>query len=160
MIDFLCNDNSHSSIILHVYRRCVINASLVHQNMEKKFEEKFEKICSTKEGSAMGGGHPVESVPEPTNDEKRAFAKGLYKITKEQLGQVIIDLENKCPKALVKNAAEDEVEINVDNISAVAFKDVVDYVNSCCAAAGNGSSGGATGGGTKKKAKTTKRAKA
>ena len=108
----------------------------------------------------MGGGHPVESVAEPTNDEKRAFAKGLYKITKEQLGQVIIDLENKCPKALVKNAAEDEVEINVDNISAVAFKEVVDYVNSCCATAGNGSSGGAPSGGTKKKAKATKRAKA
>lgn len=125
--------------------------------METKFEEKFEKICSTKEGSVGSGGGPIESVAEPTNDERRAFAKGLYKITKEQLGKVITDLDAKCPKALVKNAAEDEVEINIDNINAVTFKEVEEYVNSCCAAAGgNGSSGG--GAGTKKK-KPAKRAK-
>ena len=123
--------------------------------MENKFEEKFETIYSTKESGIGGsGGQMVGSVAEPTNDEKRAFAKGLYKITMEQLGQVITDLETKCPNALVKNAAEDEVEINVDNINAVTFKELVEYVNSCCATTGgNGSSGGGAGSKKKKPAK-------
>lgn len=123
--------------------------------MENKFEEKFEKLSSSsKEGSIVGGGGG-EPVAEPTNDEKRAFAKGLYKITKEQLGKVITDLDAKCPKALVKNAAEDEVEINIDNITPVTFKEIEEYVNSC-SAGGNGSSAG--GAGAKKK-KPTKKAK-
>ena len=45
----------------------------------------------------------------------------------------------KCPKALTKNVAEDEVEINVDNISAVMFKEVVSYVNDCVAGGGSAS---------------------
>ena len=52
--------------------------------------------------------------------------------------------------ALIKNSAEDEVEINVDNITAVVFREVQMYVNSC--GAGGSSSGG-------KKKKTAKRAK-
>jgi hypothetical protein len=93
--------------------------------MAKKFEEKFEKLCSQNEvgGYSGEGGH----VDEPTLEDKRAFAKSLYKISKEELGKVITDLETKCPKALIKNSAEDEVEINVDNINAVTFKEIVDY---------------------------------
>ena len=120
--------------------------------MAKRFEEKFEKLCSQNDvgGYSGEGGH----VEEPTIEDKRAFAKSLYKISKEELGKVITDLETKCPKALIKNSAEDEVEINVDNISAVIFKEIVDYVNSCVAAGGSGSS---VGGGRKKK--TAKRAR-
>ncbi|KAL7534602.1 hypothetical protein ACHAXR_005983 [Thalassiosira sp. AJA248-18] len=117
------------------------------QTMAKKFEEKFEKLCAQNDvGGYSGEGGAVE---EPTIEDKRAFAKGLYKISKEELGKVITDLETKCPKALIKNSAEDEVEINVDNISPVAFREVVDYVNSC--GAGGSSSGG---GGRKKKSRT------
>ena len=119
--------------------------------MAKKFEEKFEKLCAQNDVGYSGDGAIVE---EPTIDDKRSFAKCLYKISKEELGKVITDLETKCPKALIKNSAEDEVEINVDNISAVAFKEVVDYVNSCGAMGGGSSSGG---GGRKKK--TAKRAR-
>ena len=120
--------------------------------MAKKFEEKFEKLCSHNDvgGYSGEGGH----IDEPTIEDKRAFAKSLYKISKEELGKVITDLEAKCPKALIKNSAEDEVEINVDNISAVIFKEIVDYVNSC---AGVGGSGSSVGGARKKK--TAKKAR-
>lgn len=122
------------------------------QTMAKKFEEKFEKLCSQNDvgGYSGEGGH----IDEPTIEDKRAFAKSLYKISKEELGKVITDLEAKCPKALIKNSAEDEVEINVDNISAVIFKEIVDYVNSC---AGVGGSGSSVGGARKKK--TAKKAR-
>merc|ERR1712194_848393 len=66
--------------------------------------------------------------------------------SKEELGKVITDLDTKCPKALIKNSAEDEVEINVDKISPAAFKEITEYVNSCGVLGGNGA-----GGGTRKK---------
>lgn len=124
------------------------------QTMAKKFEEKFEKLCAQNDvGGYSGEGGSGGLVEEPTIEDKRSFAKGLYKITKEELGKVITDLEAKCPKALIKNSAEDEVEINVDNISPMAFREVVDYVNSC----GAGGGGSSIGGGRKKK--TAKRAR-
>eukprot|EP00571_Detonula_confervacea_P015674 CAMPEP_0172310226 /NCGR_PEP_ID=MMETSP1058-20130122/11361_1 /TAXON_ID=83371 /ORGANISM="Detonula confervacea, Strain CCMP 353" /LENGTH=200 /DNA_ID=CAMNT_0013022997 /DNA_START=148 /DNA_END=747 /DNA_ORIENTATION=- len=106
------------------------------QTMAKKFEEKFEKLCAANDvGGYSGEGGIIE---EPTIEDKRAFAKCLYKISKEELGKVITDLETKSPKALIKNSAEDEVEINVDNITPLAFREVVDYVNSCGAMGGGG----------------------
>mmetsp|Transcript_9187 Transcript_9187/g.15209 ORF Transcript_9187/g.15209 Transcript_9187/m.15209 type:complete len:221 (+) Transcript_9187:100-762(+) len=124
------------------------------QTMAKKFEEKFEKLCAQNEVAAAAGGGEggAGGAPqEPTIEEKRAFAKSLYKIGKEELGRVIMDLDVKCPKALIKNSAEDEVEINVDLISPVAFVEVRDYVNEKIAEAG-GSGGG-------KKKKSAKRAR-
>mmetsp|Transcript_25934 Transcript_25934/g.40713 ORF Transcript_25934/g.40713 Transcript_25934/m.40713 type:complete len:223 (+) Transcript_25934:132-800(+) len=120
------------------------------QTMAKKFEEKFEKLCAQNEVAAGGGdgaGGTASAAPqEPTIEEKRAFAKSLYKIGKDDLGQVIMDLDVKCPKSLIKNSAEDEVEINVDLISPAAFAEVRDFVNEKVAEAG-----GAAGGGKKKK---------
>ncbi|KAK1736889.1 bromodomain-containing protein [Skeletonema marinoi] len=129
------------------------------QTMAKKFEEKFEKLCAQNEvaaaagggdgGAAASGGSGV--AEEPTIEEKRAFAKSLYKIGKDDLGKVIMDLDVKCPKSLIKNSAEDEVEINVDLISPAAFAEVREFVNEKVAEAG-----GAAGG---KKKKTAKRAR-
>jgi len=102
--------------------------------MAKKFEEKFEKLCAQNDvGGYTGEGGNAE---EPTIEDKRLFAKSLYKLSKEELGNVITDLETKCPKALIKNSAEDEVEINVDTISAAAFREVEQYVTSCGASTG------------------------
>ncbi len=96
--------------------------------MSKKFEDKFAKLLKELNipDKADGG-----DVPEPTLEEKKLFAKRLYKITKEDLGKVIIDLDTICPAAITKNSAEDQVEINVDNISPVAFQKVMAFVASC-----------------------------
>merc|ERR1712032_557767 len=65
--------------------------------------------------------------------DKRRFAKSLYKLSKEELGQLIIDIENKYPEALTKNESEDEVEINVDDLTPVAFQDCMEYSIKCAA---------------------------
>ncbi|KAL7443124.1 hypothetical protein ACHAXM_008670 [Skeletonema potamos] len=133
------------------------------QTMAKKFEEKFEKLCAQNEvaaAAAGGGGGGGEGgttssgglLDEPTIEDKRAFAKSLYKIGKEELGKVIMDLDLKCPKALIKNSAEDEVEINVDLISPAVFAEVREYVNEKVAEAGGAAAGG-------KKKKSAKRAR-
>lgn len=98
---------------------------LLAEDMGKQFEEKFNKIVSEfGEAPAPSGG----DVDDPSPEEKRTFAKLLYKLTKEDLGSVITDLDAKCPAALTKNSAEDEVEINVDLISPKVFVEVMGFV--------------------------------
>ena len=78
----------------------------------------------------------------------------MYKITKEDLGKIICDLDEKCPTCLTKNQAEDEVEINVDLISPVVFHEVTNYVKAMIGDIGGGA--GAAGNSRKKKTSTAK----
>jgi len=123
---------------------------ILAENMNKKFEDKFSKIekdlASAAAGSGGGGGKKKSAATnEPTLEEKRTFAKNLYKISKEDLGKVVVELDTKCPSALTKNAVEDEVEINVDLISPQLFYEVSEFVKN------------SSGAGGKKKAAGTKR---
>lgn len=122
---------------------------LLAESMSKKFEDRFGKLLKElslpdKKASGNGAGSGTTGrsggsgsgsgssgdLPEPSLDDKKMFAKRLYKISKEDLGKVIIDLDNICPAAITKNSAEDQVEINVDNITAVAFEKVMAFVSS------------------------------
>jgi len=99
------------------------------QSMSKRFEDKYTKLLK-EVGMSDSTTHHPKNPSGPTLDEKRAFAKSLYKIGKEDLGKIITDLDAKCPEALTKNAAEDEVEINVDNISPTVFQELITFVTS------------------------------
>ena len=120
---------------------------ILAENMNKKFEDKLAKIeKDLASASASGGGKKKSAAPaEPTLEEKRTFAKNLYKISKEDLGKVVAELDTKCPSALTKNAVEDEVEINVDLINPQLFAEISDFVKNSC------------GAGSKKKAAGAKR---
>uniref|UniRef100_A0A7S2WIF9 Bromo domain-containing protein n=1 Tax=Eucampia antarctica TaxID=49252 RepID=A0A7S2WIF9_9STRA len=109
---------------------------ILAQNMSKKFEDKFSKLLKDVNVSDTDG--KAKSSEEPTLEEKRGFAKGLYKISKEELGRVITDLDSKCPAALTKNSAEDEVEINVDQITPAVFHEVIGFVQGCIGDGGTG----------------------
>ena len=52
------------------------------------------------------------------------------------LGKVVVEIDTKCPSALTKNSAEDEVEVNVDLIAPAVFHAVSSFVRS--AAGGDG----------------------
>ena len=121
---------------------------LLAEGFSKRFEEKYDKLLVQPYGdaalnasmlsvsnatisSSSKQGSSNSRSNEPTNSERIAFAKSLYKISKEELGKVINDLDEKCPEALTKNASEDEVEINVDAISAMAFAEVNLFVRKC-----------------------------
>jgi len=41
------------------------------------------------------------------------------------------NLDEKSPAALTKNSSEDEIEINVDNITPVVFHESVEFVRAC-----------------------------
>ncbi len=114
------------------------------QSLSKRFEDRYAKLRKELNVPSPEKTEKTGPAPEPTLEEKRTFAKNLYRITKEELGKVIVDLDNLCPQAITKNSAEDQVEINVDEITPEPFQTVMTYVTKCME---NG------GGNKKKKAK-------
>ena len=66
-------------------------------------------------------------MAEPILEEKKSFAKGLYKITKEDQGKIICILNEKCLTYLTSNQVENEVEITFD---LIVFHKVTNYIKS------------------------------
>ena len=125
---------------------------ILAQTLSDKFEKGFSKLLqdhalSAATSNGNNNGPDGLSQNEVSLDEKRSFAKSLYKITKDELGKVLVTLEEKCPAALVKNGAEDEVELNVDKISKDVFAELVQYIALCQAShkAGKAKSKGGSG---------------
>mmetsp|Transcript_17869 Transcript_17869/g.25254 ORF Transcript_17869/g.25254 Transcript_17869/m.25254 type:complete len:215 (+) Transcript_17869:120-764(+) len=135
------NINEAADDVRQIWKNCMqYNADgsdfyLLAKNISKRFEDKFAKLL--KEINTSATDNSASAGTMPSMEEKRTFAKSLYRITKEEVGKVIVDIESKCPEALTKNSAEDEVEINVDNLSPAVFHELMDYVKSCCSE-GNG----------------------
>eukprot|EP00551_Chaetoceros_affinis_P008380 CAMPEP_0203673614 /NCGR_PEP_ID=MMETSP0090-20130426/13246_1 /ASSEMBLY_ACC=CAM_ASM_001088 /TAXON_ID=426623 /ORGANISM="Chaetoceros affinis, Strain CCMP159" /LENGTH=228 /DNA_ID=CAMNT_0050539309 /DNA_START=99 /DNA_END=788 /DNA_ORIENTATION=+ len=135
-------------------------------SLKKRFEDRYAKLLKELNippqtggsggtgGSGSGSSSGRGAAPVPTLDEKRTFAKNLYKISKEELGKVIVDLDAGCPEAITKNSAEDQVEINVDNITPESFQSVNTYVSKCVSDA-SGRKKKSTGGNKTKKARTS-----
>ncbi|GMI44641.1 hypothetical protein TrCOL_g360 [Triparma columacea] len=99
----------------------------------KRFEEKVAKLLADSGlKPAATQVLPPSTVglndTEPTPTERQDFARFLFRIGKEELGKVVTVLDDKSPQALTKNAAEDEVEINVDFIVPRVFHELNHYV--------------------------------
>lgn len=103
---------------------------LLAKNLSKKFEEKYAKLVNDLQLDVRGDSGTFHSGVV-TLDEKRAFAKSLYSISKEDLGKLIVEVDHKCPAALTKNMGEDEAELNVDKIPGALFQDLKKFVASC-----------------------------
>eukprot|EP00590_Aulacoseira_subarctica_P010855 CAMPEP_0172421506 /NCGR_PEP_ID=MMETSP1064-20121228/7747_1 /TAXON_ID=202472 /ORGANISM="Aulacoseira subarctica , Strain CCAP 1002/5" /LENGTH=216 /DNA_ID=CAMNT_0013161941 /DNA_START=121 /DNA_END=771 /DNA_ORIENTATION=- len=106
----------------------------IARRLSKVFEEKFRNLLKdlkldTPVAAAAAGMSCV--VIGPSNEERREFAKLLFKIDPEQLGKVIIELDEKCPPAVVRNEPEDEAEVHVDLVTADVFYDLFSYVKKC-----------------------------
>ena len=133
------------------------------QTLSDKFEKAYSKLLQdhglTPSGNSMSsaaGGGGTGMLPQANDvslEDKRSFAKSLYTITKDDLGKILVTLDEKCPAALIKNSAEDEVELNVDKITQDVFAELVQFVASCQANNGN-SSNKSDSGGSKAKSKS------
>jgi len=103
---------------------------LLAQSLSKKWQDKLAKF--------LGDFHLfVPPPPQKENnlslEEKRTFARNLYKLPKEDLGMVIVELDEKAPQCLVKNAAEDEYEVDVDKITTCVFVELNAFVTTSLA---------------------------
>jgi hypothetical protein len=107
---------------------------LLAKNLSKKWDEKYAKLIADLQLDTAAGA-PLNGEISPdakiSLDDKRAFAKSLYKITKEDLGKILVEVDTKCPQALTKNAGEDECELNVDKLSPSLFQELKQFVAAC-----------------------------
>lgn len=81
-------------------------------------------------GGALGASDTINNNNKVSLQEKRNMAKLLYQITKEDLGKVLVELEQKCPASLKRNATEDEIELNVDVIPATVMQELKVFTQS------------------------------
>lgn len=108
------------------------------ENLQKKWDDKYTKLlkeCNhsakpAAAASSAGGKAAKSDDGKVTIQEKKNFAKSLYQISKEDLGKILVEVEQKCPEAIVRNATEDEVEFNIDKLSSALIQELTNFVNS------------------------------
>jgi hypothetical protein len=111
--------------------------SKIAKRLSKIFEEKLRNMVKDLKIDAQTSSVPGASVTNgsfvisPTNEERKEFAKLLFKIDREQLGKVIIDLDEKAPAAVLRNDVEDEADIHVDMIPGDVFYELFTYLKKC-----------------------------
>lgn len=102
-------------------------------NLAKDLQDKWDKqYTALLKDCRVAAPAPVakeDTAGKLTLQDRRNFAKSLFQITKEDLGRVLVELEQKCPEALKRNATEDEVEVNVDKITAKVVEELNPFIN-------------------------------
>jgi len=102
--------------------------------LQKAFETKYNKLlqdigaaknAATTETSSAAAASSSNKV---SLQEKRNMAKQMYQISKEDLGKFLIEVESKCPPAIKRNATEDELEFNIDAITATAMPQLMEFL--------------------------------
>jgi hypothetical protein len=100
---------------------------ILASNLSRRWEEKYSKTVAELGLTAP----PMIKENELTLEERRTFARNLYKLSKGELGILLMQLVEKSPAAITKNAPEDEYEINVDNIDPSTFAEQTAYIQTC-----------------------------
>ncbi|KAL3942996.1 MAG: hypothetical protein SGBAC_002903 [Bacillariaceae sp.] len=103
------------------------------KTLSKRWEEKYAKLVADFNLDANMGGafDDAAATSKISLNDKREFAKSLYKISKEDLGKILVEVDTKCPQALTKNAGEDECELNIDKLSPAVFQEMRQFVGTC-----------------------------
>ncbi|CAN0205208.1 unnamed protein product, partial [Hapterophycus canaliculatus] len=111
-----------------IWSNCILYNSpgsefgLLAAGLAKKFEERYSKIKVAEKERDRKPNAKAEPVntKAPTLDEKVRFTYDLYRTTKIDVGQVMEQVDARCPQAL-KSPSEDEVELNVDMLDPLTF---------------------------------------
>jgi len=94
------------------------------QIFSKRFEDKYAKVIDKEVFSQ------TDDDRLPTLAEKRDFEKTIRRLRMDQLGEIILLLDQRCPECLEKVEGVDELEISVDLIDARTFHEVKRRMNS------------------------------
>ncbi|CAN0012736.1 unnamed protein product [Ectocarpus sp. 6 AP-2014] len=112
-----------------IWSNCILYNSpgsefgLLAAGLAKKFEERFSRVKTAekeRDRKPSARSEPV-NTKAPTLDEKVRFTYDLYRTTKVDVGQVMEQVDARCPQAL-KSPADDEVELNVDMLDPLTFR--------------------------------------
>lgn len=107
--------------------------------LAKKFEDKFAKLLreldepggkydgNTGGASGIATKEAAVAAKEPTPEERRSFVKSLMRMSPIDIGRVLIEIDRRCPAALIKDRERDHVDLTPDQISASVFWDISEY---------------------------------
>jgi Bromodomain/Bromodomain extra-terminal - transcription regulation len=139
-------------------------------SLHRKWDDKFSKLLHEAAGSEKPAGSSAAAASTSASSstvpggaaalkDKRDFAKQLFMLSKEDLGRVLVEVEARCPAAIVRNETEDEIELNVDRISAPVLQELAKFVDAAAKSSGkpkkkSASAAAATGAASTKKTKT------
>lgn len=88
------------------------------KKFRSRFEDKYAKVI-TEETPATS-----EADRAPSLEEKTKFAHNIYKIKSEELGEVVMKMDQICSHALEQKPDQDEIEINIDAIEPHCFHEL------------------------------------
>ena len=97
------------------------------EGLKKKWETQYNKLLQDI-GASAGVAGAEKDVTKVSLQDKRNMAKMLYQITKEDLGRVLVSIESKCPAAIKRNSSEDELELNIDAITAPVMQELMTFL--------------------------------
>lgn len=97
------------------------------EGLKKKWETQFNKFLQDV-GASTGVAATEKDMTRVSLQDKRNMAKMLYQITKEDLGKLLVDIEHKCPAAIKRNSTEDELELNIDAITAPIMQELMAFL--------------------------------
>ena len=104
------------------------------ESLQKKWDEKYTKLLQDVTKNSSSTTKTTSTTTSESNkvslSDKKAFARALYQISKEDLGKVLVEVEAKCPTALIKNNSEQEMEFNVDALPAAVLQELMQFVSS------------------------------
>ncbi|KAA0171870.1 hypothetical protein FNF28_00505 [Cafeteria roenbergensis] len=98
----------------------------IAKRLKKLFQQKFSKI-------AASAGIRTDEHRAPTLAEKKTFSHNIYHITADELGKVVQILDQRCDSC-IRKIDSDDIEIDIDAISAETFWEVDAFVSNVIAA--------------------------
>lgn len=124
-------------------------------HLADKFSRKFENSYA----SIQKRMEPDDPNRLPCVDDRIKLSYDLFKVDNMELGKVLTIIEQLCPDALNRRAAEDEVLINIDMMTPQCFHEVSAFLTGCktkkkrASTGGEGGSSADVAGGPAKKSK-------
>jgi len=92
------------------------------ESLQKRFDDKYSKLLNDI------GATKTSETSKVSLQDKRNMAKLLYQISMEELGKILVEVEQKCPAAIKRNSSEDELELNVDALTGPVLKELTEQL--------------------------------
>lgn len=127
----------HTPILPSVAAASFVGLDLINE-LKRSVDAVREEIRQFKETKRAPPPPPKRPVVKAkfdenrpmTKEEKRALSIAINELASQHLGMVVQIIHQRMP-ALAKNAASDEIEIDIDNLDTPTLRHLENYVKTC-----------------------------
>ena len=117
-----------------LFRLVVDNCKLYNLRDSEVYKQavKLDKLYEKEVNKAVRKAGGVGKTKSITHEDRDKFCRWLFQLKAPDVGKVVEMVDELCPSALDKSA-KDEIDLNVDNITADAYRRIEQYVRDCVA---------------------------